>query len=451
MRRTSASERAPSRRRVLGGMAALAGLTAAGAAGAAGCAAPAAVGAGRTRLRFWHLFGGGDGVNMQTMLDAYRAAHPEIALQASTLQWGAPYYTKLGMAGAGGRAPEVAALHLARLPGFGPGRLLDPFDLDLLAEHGVTAGDFPADLWRRGRIGGAQYAVPLDTHPMVLYYNTDICRRAGLLGRDGKLRPVRGTEEFAAALRAAGKVTGKPGLAVETLGAGTIGPWRVFSTFYSQTGGTLLDETATRITIDDGKALKVLRFMRRLTEEGLAHRRLDYNGTVGVFGGGETAFLLNGEWEVSTFANLDLPFSMTRVPNLFGRPTAQADSHCFVLPHQRDRGGAGNEAAHAFVAWMLRNTVEWAKGGHVPAYLPTLEKPGYLDLEPQSEYRSVIDDVVLDPPAWFAGSASAMWIELGAVLSGVLTGSRTPQEALDEARSRLQALLDTPNPLGGDA
>ncbi|GAA2388483.1 extracellular solute-binding protein [Streptomyces glaucosporus] len=451
MRRTSLPGRAPSRRRVLGGMAALAALAATGAVGTAGCAAPAAVGRGRTRVRFWHLYGGGDGVNMQTMLDAYRAAHPEIALEASTLQWGAPYYTKLGMAGAGGRAPEVAALHLARLPGFGPGRLLDPFDLDLLAEHGVTERDFPADLWRRGRIGGAQYAVPLDTHPMVLYYNTDICAEAGLLGPDGRLKPIRGTEEFTAALRAAGKVTGKPGLVVETLGAGTIGPWRLFSTFYSQTGGTLLNEDATRITVDDAKALDVLRFMRRLTEEGLAHRRVDYNGTVGVFGGGETAFLLNGEWEVSTFANLDLPFSMTRVPALFGRPNAQADSHCFVLPHQRDRGGETNEAAHAFVAWMLKNTVEWAKGGHVPAYLPVLEEPAYLDLEPQSEYRSVIDDVALDPPAWFAGSASTMWIELGAVFSGVLTGSRTPRGALEEAKARLRELLDTPDPLGGQA
>ncbi|MFD1828232.1 extracellular solute-binding protein [Streptomyces desertarenae] len=450
MRQTPLPARAPGRRRLLGGMAALAALAATG-AGTAGCAAPAAVGAGRTRVRFWHLFGGGDGVSMRTMLDAYRAAHPEVALEASTLQWGAPYYTKLGMAGAGGRAPEVAALHLARLPGFGPGSLLDPFDTGLLAEHGVTEEDFPADLWRRGRIGGRQYAVPLDTHPMVLYYNTDLCAKAGLLGPDGRLKPVRGTEEFTAALRAAGKATGGPGLVVETLGAGTIGPWRLFATFYSQTGGTLLDEGATRITLDDTRALRVLRFMRRLTDEGLAHRRVDYNGTVGVFGGGETAFLLNGEWEVGTFTNLGLPFSMSRVPNLFGRPTAQADSHCLVLPHQRDRGGETNEAAHAFVAWLLRNSAEWARGGHVPAYLPVLEEPAYLDLHPQSEYRSVIDDVALDPPAWFAGSASTMWIELGAVLSGVLTGSRTPQGALAEMRDRLQALLDTPDPLGGDA
>ncbi|MEU1789876.1 extracellular solute-binding protein [Streptomyces sparsogenes] len=438
----------PSRRSVLTG---LGGLAAAGAlgAGATACAAPSSVAEGKTRLRYWHLFGGGDGVNMREMLDAYSASHPSIGLEAATLQWGSPYYTKLGMAGAGGRAPEVAALHLARLAGFAPGRLLDAFDLDLLAEHGVTPADFPEGIWKRGAVEGKQYAIPLDTHPMVLFYNTEVCEKAGLLGSDGKLAPIHGAEEFTAALRAAKKATGQPGMVTETIGGDVIGPWRVFSTLYSQTGGKVLSADGRRLALDDAKALKVLRYMRMLVDEGLCVRRVDYPGSVGVFNGGKTAFYLNGEWEVSSFRTTKLPFSMTRVPALFGRPTAQADCHSFVLPHQNDRGGATNEAAHEFVAWMLKHTVEWAKGGHVPAYLPTLKNPAYLKLQPQSEYRSVVNDVALDEPAWFTGSASLMWIALGSVFSGVFTGSRTPEGALKEAKSRLRELLDTPNPFGG--
>ncbi|KNE81814.1 MULTISPECIES: extracellular solute-binding protein [Streptomyces] len=444
------SRTSPSRRSVLTGLGALA---AAGTLGtvSTGCAAPSAAGADRTRLRFWHLFGGGDGVNMQTMLDAYRAEHPHIGLEAATLQWGAPYYTKLGMAGAGGRAPEVAALHLTRLPGFAPGRLLDPFDLGLLAEHGVRPQDFPEDIWRRGSVDGEQYAVPLDTHPLVLFYNLEICKKTGLLGDDGKLRPINGAREFTEALRAVKKTTGRPALAMETMGADTVGPWRLFAAFYSQTGGTVLDDTGTRITIDDAKALRVLEWMRSLVDEGLAIHRVDYQGGVGAFNTQRTAFLINGEWEVSTFLTTKIPFSMTRIPDVFGRASTFADCHTFVLPHQAGRGGASNEAAHAFVAWLLKHTVEWAKGGHVPAYLPTLEKPEYLELTPQSEYRSVLNDVALDPPAWFAGSASSMQIELGAVFSGVLTGSRSPRNGLAEAKRRLRKLLDTPNPFGGAA
>ncbi|AXK36004.1 extracellular solute-binding protein [Streptomyces armeniacus] len=440
----------PSRRRALAG--GLGALAAAGTLGpfAAGCSAPAASASGAARLRFWHLFSGGDGVNLAKMLDAFGADHPDIDLEAVTLQWGAPYYTKLGMAGVGGRAPELAALHLARLPGFGPGTLLDPFDLDLLAEHGVTEKDFPPDIWRRGRVGGKQYAIPLDTHPMVLYFQTEICEKAGLL-KDGKLAPIRGAEEFTEVLRRVKQATGRPALVTETLGAESVGGWRLFSTFYSQTGGKVLSADGKRLVIDDAKALRVLEWMASMTAEGLWVRRVDALGAVGVFNLGKTGFLLGGEWEVTTFKTNKVPFSMTRIPDLFGRPTAQADCHSFVLPHQDDRGGAPNEAAHTLVAWMLKHSVDWAAGGHVPAYLPVLDDPAYLKLDPQSEYRSVLEDVELDAPAWFNGSASRMWIELGDVFSGVLTGSRTPRSALAEARERIRGFLDTPNPLPGAA
>ncbi|WP_338900553.1 extracellular solute-binding protein [Streptomyces sp. TG1A-60] len=417
--------------------------------GAAGCAAPSFGVEGETRLRYWHLFGGGDGANMTALVDAFAREHPEIDLEATQLQWGTPYYTKLGMAGAGGRAPEVAVLHLARLAGFGPGRLLDSFDLDLLRELGVRADQFPEDIFKRGSVGGQQYAIPLDTHPMVLYYNTDVCAKAGLLGDGRQLQPLRSAREFMDALRAAKEATGAPGLSAETTGPDCVTPWRLFATFYSQLGGTVLSADGKRLTLDDAKALEILEFMARLTADGLMVRRVDYPGSIGVFNAGKTAFHLNGEWEVSTFTTVELPFSMTRVPALFGRPTAQADCHSFVLPHQDGRSGGAKEAAHTFVAWMLEHSVDWAKGGHVPAYLPALTRPDYLELEPQSAYRSVIDDVVLDQPAWFAGSASPMWIQLGAVFSGVLTGSRTPSGALREARKRLRKLLDTPDPLGG--
>ncbi|GGR65156.1 extracellular solute-binding protein [Streptomyces roseolus] len=439
----------PSRRRVLAGS--LSALATTGVlASTASCAPPSAAASGRTRLRFWHLFGGGDGVNMQKMLDDFRAAHPDVELEDTTLQWGAPYYTKLGMAGAGGRAPEVAALHMARLAGFGPGRLVDPFDLDLLAEAGVRPADFPEDLWRRGRIDGRQYAVPLDTHPLVLYYQTDICRKAGLMDGE-RLKTVEGAAEFTEALRAAKKVTGTAALVTETLGPDCITPWRLFSTFYSQTGGTVLTPDGKGLALDDAKALRVLEYMAALVEEGLWTRRADYAASVGIFNQGRTAFHLNGDWEVTTFRTGGTPFSMTRVPALFGRATAQADSHAFVLPHQRGRDTATDRAACVFVAWMLKNSVEWAAGGHVPAYRPVLSDPAYLALDPQSAYRDVIDDVVLDEPAWFAGSASRMWIELGEVFSTLLTGSRTPREALSEAKLRLGRLLDTRNPLPGVA
>ena len=112
---------------------------------------------GGGKVRYWNLFGGGDGVRMVEMQNAFREQHPEINLEAVTLSWGAPYYTKLAMAAAGGRAPEVAVAHLTRLPQYAED-LLDPFDLDLLAEFDVRPEHFPSVLLEHAVITPADLA-----------------------------------------------------------------------------------------------------------------------------------------------------------------------------------------------------------------------------------------------------------------------------------------------------
>ncbi|MCP2334622.1 MULTISPECIES: extracellular solute-binding protein [Actinoalloteichus] len=432
-----------SRRAVLGGALGLGSL---GALGALGACAPPRFSDG-TPLRFWHLFAGGDGINMNQMLDAYRAAHPEVDLEAVTLAWGERYYTKLSMSGAGGRAPDVSALHLARLPGYAPSGLIDPLRPDLLAEAGIREEDFPPELWRRSHHDGRLFAVPLDVHPYVLYYNVDVCERAGLLAPDGSLAPITGQDELRAAFAAAKEVTGHHGLVTETVGSDTVGPWRVFWTLYRQLDGHLLTPEGTGLAVDDDKVLRVLEYMRGLTDDGLAPREVDVNGAVSLFASGHAGFFIFGDWEVSTFLETGTPFSMTRIPQVFDNANAQADAHVFVLPHRSDRTDEDHRRIYEFVAFLLRQSITWARGGHVPVYRPVQEDPEYLDLRPQSNYRSVADDAQLDPEVWFAGSASVMWLELGAVISAVFSGRTSPEQGVLGIRRVMEDLLDRPNPI----
>src|SRR5919109_3789785 len=96
----------PTRRAVLGGL-----LGATGALALSGCGALG----GKPRVREWNLFGGGDGARLLEIHKQYVAEHPNVQFEAHTLAWGPPFYTKLAMSAAGGRAPEVATLHLSRL------------------------------------------------------------------------------------------------------------------------------------------------------------------------------------------------------------------------------------------------------------------------------------------------------------------------------------------------
>src|SRR5204862_363261 len=93
-----------SRRNLLKAMTSMAAL--AGGGLLAGCAP----GASRStaNLNYWHLLTGGDGTVMAGLVDAVNAANPGFHVTQTVLAWGPPYYTKLAMASAGGRAPDVA-------------------------------------------------------------------------------------------------------------------------------------------------------------------------------------------------------------------------------------------------------------------------------------------------------------------------------------------------------
>jgi multiple sugar transport system permease protein len=168
----------------------LRGTALAGGLAAAGCSSTVASGftgaqEPRHSLTFWNLFGGGDGVRMQQMERHYQRTHPDISLHAVTLTWGNPYYTKLALATLGKQPPQVAVSHLSRMPRLAAAKLLQPLRAADLARHGLTADRFDKGAWRAAYHGGALYAVPLDTHPFVLYYRTDtgpVRRQPGAAG-----------------------------------------------------------------------------------------------------------------------------------------------------------------------------------------------------------------------------------------------------------------------------
>jgi multiple sugar transport system substrate-binding protein len=295
-------------------------------------------------------------------------------------------------------------------------------------------------------VDGRIYAIPLDTHPFVMYYNTDVCRTIGLLDSTGHLAPISGADDLIAAWTEAKKATGTWGLVLDGFG---VSPWRLWWTLYRQLDGQFFGADGTTLVIDDAKALQALDFMRRLSVvDRVAPGQMYLDGAIALFGSGKAGFLFNGDWEVTTFQTQKTPFSMAPFPDVFGTTgRTQADCHTFVLPHQRNRDPAGTRAALDYVAHMLKNSLDWAAGGHVPAYLPVAQGAEFLALEPQSRYRQVAKNAQLDPIAWFSGSASELENQAGAAFGAVQAGAATPEQGLAQFKTAITRLLDTPAPV----
>ena len=423
------------------------GLAVAGSFGfaALGTGADALAAGADTRVRYWNLFSGGDGANMIAMLDAFRREHPGIAVKDSTLQWGNPFYTKLAMAAAGNRAPELGVMHMGRVAGFSPGRLLDPWDTGLLAKYGVRQEDYNPALWNRGVIDGKLYALPLDIHVQLCFYRTDVLKKAGLLGDDGLMIPVTSTDEWFDVLKKAKKVQ-KKGL--QTIGLWTNDQnfqWWFFVAFYTQLGGEWFNDARTQVLFDADKATQVLEFLRKHVTDGYV---IPGAPTGEQFING-APFTWEGNWSVPVFSGAKLDYGATPLPPVFGRQATHAESHSFVLPHQSGRGGATNEAAHELAAYVVRHALQWAAGGHIPAYRPTLSTAAYKKLTPQNEYVSAMNHQATEPKVWFAGSTGVLAQDLGPMVVSSTMGSAKPAAVAQRMKKELTKLLASKNPMDG--
>lgn len=424
------------------------------AGGLSACGSPLGAGVAGSELApgtvtFWNLFGGGDGARLQIMLDEYAAKHggPD-SLQAATFTWGNPYYTKVTLATIGDAPPDVAVSHLTREKNLARADLLDPITDDMLSLVGLSASDFNRTAWESQKVDGTSYAIPLDTHPFVLYYNTEVCDKAGLLNSDGTLKEIKGTDGWEEALQAAKEVTGAYGCSVATVSE-LATPWRWFQTLYSQRDGSTpwLADGGEKLTYNEELTLDTLHWMQKLTTSGLMPTTTDYAGSQTLMFTGQSGFYLQGEWEITTAQSIEgLEFGMTLVPVIYDQQAQQADSHTFVLPKMA-RTDDQVMRAMTFVKSMLDQSLTWAKGGHIPTYVPTLDSADYAGLEPQSSYASAADTAVYDAEAWYSGSGSTFENIVGAQVGLVLQGLATPEDGLAAARDLLTTYANTKSPL----
>ncbi len=400
-------------------------------------------------LVFWNLFGGGDGTRMQAMEAGYRKRYGADSLQATTFAWGNPYYTKVTLATVGNKPPDVAVSHLTRAKPLWNGDLLEPITDADLASVGLKPSDFAKRPWDAQRTDGHTIAIPLDTHPIVMFFNRDVCQKAGLLEADGALTALDDMDRFESALEAISKVTGGVAMTIPNVGGETATEWRVFWTFYNQHKGVspFLSDNGARLTVDEDVFGDVNDRLQSWVKKGWVNKGLDYATAESYMFTGKAGLYLEGEWEITTAQSVKgLKFGMVPIPTLYDQPATQADSHTFVLP-RKDRTPEERHQAMLFIRSMLDQSLTWAKGGHIPAFRRAADSAAYKALSPQSAYASAAEHAVYDDPAWYGGSGSTFEGIVGAQLGLVQQLAISPKDALQAIKDQLSVYLNTPSPL----
>jgi multiple sugar transport system substrate-binding protein len=394
---------------------------------------------------FWHLFGGGDGANMTTMIDKYQKSSGK-SVEQTLLSWGNPYYTKLALAASSGRPPDVAISHLSRLPLLAEANLLEPVDSGGFTGVGITKDKFTPAAWSKATVKGRTYAVPFDTHPFVLFYNVDLAKKAGLLNAAGDdLKPMKGKEDFVNALKAMKQASGDFG-GVMSVTADPSTCWRFFMMLYSALAGPIVENQGTKVVIDRAAMEETFAFMQTLTgTSGLMPGNATSTTASTLFSSGKAGFLFDGEWQIPTYRGVKLPngkplkFNVIPFPAILGdKAVAYADSHSLIVPKSSGRSVARSRSAIDFIKGLLDESSIWAQGGHIPAWLPAQRSQEFLHLKPQSNYIQAAFNAVYDPVAWYTGAGSDFQTAMGSVISSVLGGTTSPTDGVSSMRSSLQ-------------
>lgn len=381
-------------------------------------------------LKFWNGFTGGDGPYMKKLVDQFNSDHDNISVSMNTMQWD-DYYKKLPSAVTAGKGPEIGIMHADSVATNAARKVIQPLD-DVAEALGLSEKDFAAVPWSAGIYDDTRYAIPLDVHPLGFFYNKTVMEKVGL---DPESPPTT-ADEYADALDAC-KSKGIQGHWATPF------PFTATQTVQSllwQYGGDLFSEDASAVTWADEPGVQALTWFCDLISNGHSPSKVGQDADAIALQNGKAAFNWNGIWNINTLKEKkDLEWGVAPLPNIGGQPAAWAGSHQFVLPVLKTPDDNKSQAARVFLNWISQQSLEWAKGGQVPARNEVRESPEFQELTEQAALATQIDDLHFPPAVPGIGDALAEWDK---ALNEAVLGQKKPDQALSDAAGRATKILE---------
>jgi multiple sugar transport system substrate-binding protein len=395
---------------------------------------------------WWDFLGGGDGVRMKQLIEEFNAEHADtIEIQATTLDWGTPFYSKVQTSAAVGEGPDMMTYHASRIPLAVSQGSLAELTAEDMAAMGLTPESFAAATWDAVNVDGKQYAVPFDTHPIVLYYNKDKLEASGLIGADGLPTGLDGMDNFNAALQKL-KDDGVTWPIAQVTADGSFA-FRTIYSFLCQQNGDIGTDGGWFPGDSNDKLANAVGVISDWVANEYNPSYTDYPSTVALFTSGEAAMMINGVWEVPTMVDLEkqgklFNWGAIELPVLFDRPCTYSDSHAFAIPNNTGKEVTPEKHAAVLevIKWMSEHSLFWATAGHIPANAAVTETAEYKAMQPQATYAKLTANSVFDPKSVNAGVASPLFDAAGNAFTAAINGETTPADAVAEMKATLDAL-----------
>ncbi len=339
----------------------------------------------------------------------------------------------------GGSPPDVIEANSTWTVAFAATGAL--IDLDDWAQRvKLDRADFLPAALKLASWKGKLYGLPYRAHGLGMIYNKGLYREAGL----DPDKPPQTWPELLSAAKALTRLNAK---GAQQYGLGIVGGGEVFNMlsnalpFIWMNGGDLVSADGRTAVANQPAAVEGAAFYTSLytaegvtppstlQNDGLALRRLFVNGTIAQYFGGQF------DLPVIQQEAPGIEFGVAPLPHPPGKAsTSLLGSWCFMVPKQSRH----IEASLKLLAFLAQPTVMGAYTDTFPARISAMSLPRF-DAPLLQGYRKLVADTRATP-------AIPAWVQIIQVfydqMQQILLKRASPQEAMDQAQRKMQALLD---------
>lgn len=387
------------------------------------------------QITYWNGFSGPDGEFMTQMVNTFNQENEQGVVVNMTIQPASDYYNTVNAASASRTLPDVIQVHLDQVATQAVRGTIRPMDEALLSELGVSADDYPEAVWNGTQYNGERYSLPLDIHPLVMWYNRDAWEAAGLEDPSGR---VLEAEEYQAALEALSEQGGDAVAWSVTTGFPIT--W-MFEILLHQFGGDRFSEDGTEVAYNSEAGVQALTYLRD-AQAAFSRPNLPVDAGVTAFKQGQSATEWNGTWQLPNLTGEGFASGWgAPIPNIGGEYAVTAGAHTLALGNTAAEDPAKTAAAACFIGYLSTNSLEWVSGaGHIPANTAVRESEEFQALEAQASYGAMADAAVFPPS--IPGITDAL-APLDQAVQAVMAGQQTDiQAALDDAAAQGNQILE---------
>ena len=390
--------------------------------------------------------GGGPDALISALCDQFHLENPGIKVNPVYAGSYADTRTKVLAAIQAGNVPAVAlmfSIDLYQL--FSMGVLYDYDSFAATPEDQAWLNGFYPGFMENSRLDGKTYGIPWQRSTIIMYYNKDLFREAGL-DPDAPPQNWRELSEFAGKLvkKDANGQTVRYGVQIPSDKAG-YAYWMLQTFTLTQDGFNLMNDTGTEVYFDNPKTIRGLEFWKSLSDQGAqAPGTAKWSTTVSDFLEQKVAIIYHTTGNLTNVRkNATFDFGTSRLPadTSFGSPTGGGNFYLF-------RGVPEEETAAAvtFVKWMTNNPERVAQWSIDTGYVAT--RPEAYETARMIEYTKNFPSALTARDQLEFAKAEFSVYDQGAVqdildtaIEAAMTGNKTPADALKQAQQEADAIL----------